>query len=82
MCSPANRKRRELFYTFDLENEQAKSSWFVLVEHIDDGQVGGGKVFSYRLIDFIDPDYRAKELLRDIRPLNISSGLIKLPGTK
>lgn len=63
---------RDLLYTFDLENEYAKSTWFVLVEHFDDGQVGGGKVFSYRLIDFIDPDFRAKELLQYIRPQDLS----------
>lgn len=60
-----------LFYTFDLENEHAKYSWFLLGEHFDDEQVGGGKIFSYRLIDFIDPDYRAKELIQNIRPVSI-----------
>ncbi len=49
----------------------------MLVEHFDDGQVGGGKVFSYRLIDFIDPDYRAKELLQHIHPQDLSK--IKIP---
>ncbi|WP_417388974.1 hypothetical protein [Gimesia sp.] len=61
----------ELFYTFDLENEHAQSSWFVLVEQTVDGQVGGGKVFSYRLIDFIDPGHREKEFLQDLRPVKL-----------
>jgi len=70
---------RDLVYTFDLENEHAKSTWFVLEEHFDDGQVGGGKVFSYRLIDFIDPDYRAKEFLQGIRLQDLSK--IEIPST-
>ncbi len=70
---------RDLLYTFDLENEHATSTWFVLVEHFDDAQVGGGKIYSYRLIDFIDPDYRAKELLQDIRPQSLSG--IEIPST-
>tara|TARA_R110002167_G_scaffold115946_2_gene290599 strand:- start:855 stop:1379 length:525 start_codon:yes stop_codon:yes gene_type:complete len=61
----------DLFYTFDLENEHAKISRFVLVEQIANGQVGGGKVFSYRLIDFIDPDYRAKEFLQNLQPVKL-----------
>jgi hypothetical protein len=74
----------DLLFTFDLENEHAKTSWFELVEQFDDGQVGGGKIFTYRLIDFIDPDYRATELLQDIRPqvlseIEISSALLP-PG--
>ena len=43
------------------------------------GQVGGGKVYSYRLIDFIDPDYRTKELLQHIRPQDLSG--IEIPST-
>ena len=69
----------DLLYTFDLENEHAENTWFVLVEHFDDDQVGGGKVFSYRLIDFIDPEYRAKEFLRYLRPINPSK--IELPSS-
>lgn len=66
-CSVKPKKRgRELLYSFDLNNEFAKNSRFVLVEHFDDGQVGGGKVFSYRLIDFIDPDNRIKEFKQHI----------------
>lgn len=73
LCSLQPKEQgRELIYTFDLENEHAKNSWFVLVEHFDDGQVGGGTVFSYRLVDFIDPDYRVKELLNDIRLQDLS----------
>jgi len=68
----------DLLYTFELENEHAKNSSFVLVEHFDDGQVGGGKVYSYRLIDFIDPGHRTKELLRNIHPIDISK--IQLPA--
>ncbi|WP_417851579.1 hypothetical protein [Thalassoglobus sp.] len=64
----------DLLYTFELENEHAKNSRFVLTEHLDDGQVGGGKVFSYRLIDFIDPSYRAKEFLENIRPVVLPAG--------
>ncbi len=72
-------RSRDLYCTFDLENEHAKRSWFLLAEHFDDGQVGGGKIYSYRLIDFIDPSYRAKELLQDIRLLDLSK--IKFPST-
>ncbi len=70
----------DLLYMFDLENEHAKNSRFELVEHFDDGQVGGGKVFSYRLIDFIDPDYRTKEFLRNIRPVEIPTEFL-IPDT-
>jgi hypothetical protein len=79
-CSIQPKERgRDLLYTFDLENGHAKNTWFVLVEHFDDGQVGGGKVFSYRLIDFIDPDYRGKELFQHIRPPALSG--IEIPST-
>lgn len=63
------RKGQDLLYSFDLDNEHAKNSSFTLVEHVDNDQVGGGKVFSYQLIDFIDPDYRTKELLQQFRPV-------------
>lgn len=69
----------DLVYTFDLENEHAKSTWFILVEHFDDGQVGGGKVYSYRLIDFIDPDYRAREFLQGIGLQDLPE--IEIPST-
>lgn len=72
-CSIQPKKRGdELLYTFEIESEHAECSWFTLAEHFDDGQVGAGKVFSYRLIDFIDPGYRATELLQNIRLLGIS----------
>ncbi|MCA9007517.1 MAG: hypothetical protein KDA70_19750 [Planctomycetaceae bacterium] len=61
----------DLLYTFDLENEHAKRSTFVLDERVADGLVGGGKVYSYRLIDFIDPDHRAKEFLQNLRPVKL-----------
>lgn len=78
-CSvQAKKQGPDLLYTFDLDNEHAKNSSFELVEHFEDGQVGGGKVFSYRLIDFIDPDYRAKEFLQDIRIQDLSK--IELPS--
>ncbi|QDT31743.1 hypothetical protein [Thalassoglobus polymorphus] len=73
---PVHPKKQDgdLLYTFELENEHAKNSRFVLTEHLDDGQVGGGKIFSYRLIDFIDPGYRAKEFLENIRPVVLPAG--------
>jgi len=44
----------------------------------DDCQVGSDRVFSYRLIEFVDPNYLAKELLADFHPQEFSE--IKLPS--
>ena len=66
-CSVKPKKRgHDLLYSFELNNEFAKNSKFVLVEQLEDGQVGGGKVYSYRLIDFIDPNHRVKEFKQHI----------------
>lgn len=72
-------KGRELIYSFDLDDEYAKSTWFILSEQFDDGQVGGGTVYSYRLIDFIDPGYRERELFLDLRVVDLSD--LTLPPT-
>ena len=66
-CSlrPSESKGRKAF-SFELQNDLAKRAVFTFAEHRQDGQVGGGKVYSYRLLDFIDPGHRQREMLREI----------------
>ena len=78
-CAVEPQKRgHDLLYTLELNDEHARITTFTLVEHFDDGQVGGGRVLSYRLIDFIDPEHRAKELKRHITHHDLST--IKTPS--
>lgn len=56
----------KLLYSFDLQDDFAKRAVFTLSEFRDDAQVGGGAVYSYRLINFIDPQHQQKEMLRRI----------------
>ena len=73
------KKEGGLLYTFELNNKHARASRFILTEGFVDGQVGGGKVFSYRFIDFLDPNHQTKELLRHISEPDFSR--IKIPNT-
>ena len=63
---PIKDERGTLVYRFELHKAHAKASSFTIVEFVDNQQVGGGKVFSYRLIDFIDPKHRWKEIVSRI----------------
>jgi hypothetical protein len=67
-CPVAARESRsgQLVYQFDLDDELAKSSRFTLSE-IEDykdgtGYIGGGTIYEFALIDFIDPDHKVRAL--------------------
>ena len=67
-CPVAARENRSgrLVYQFELDDELAKSSRFTLSE-IEDykdgtGYIGGGTIYEFALIDFIDPDHEARAL--------------------
>lgn len=55
-----------LVYRFELQNDIARQAVFTLSVFRDDGQVGGGRVYSYRLLDFIDPQHEQKEMIQRI----------------
>ena len=69
-CPVAARENRSgrLVYQFDLDDELAMSSRFTLSE-IEDykdrtGYIGGGTIYEFALIDFIDPDHEVRALRR------------------
>ena len=72
-------KNGHILYTFELLDACAKSSSFTIAEFEDNKQVGGGSIYSYRLLDFIDPGHENEELLQRIRT-SIDSSKQVLPG--
>ena len=54
----------KLLFTFELQNDIARNAMFTFHVHRDDGQVGGGQVYAYQLLDFIDPQHRQKQLTK------------------
>ena len=60
-------KLGHLFFIFELHDQYAKSASFIITEFEDNKQVGGGANYSYRLLDFIDPDHQTTELTKRIR---------------
>lgn len=67
---PREDRQGRLVYSFVIDNDHANSSTFTLGE-IEDyvqggGYIGGGTYYEFRLIDFLDPEHRHKELLEHI----------------
>ncbi len=69
--SPRRDKDGFLAYQFEIANASAKRSRFVLCETDDykvgTGYIGGGAIYEFALIDFIDPQHKQKELKKRLR---------------
>ena len=68
--APETEQNGILVYRFELNDQYARSSRFVLSE-IEDyregtGYIGGGTVYTFRLIDFIDPTHGINELRKSV----------------
>lgn len=72
-------KSGHILYTFELLDVYAKTSSLTIAEYEDNLQIGGGSIYSYRLLDFIDPGHENEELFQRIRTSMDSSNQI-LPG--
>ena len=76
--APETEQNGILVYRFELNDQFARSSRFELSE-IEDyrdgtGYIGGGMVYSFRLIDFMDPTHAINELRESVTNSGVAKG--------